>query len=82
MGLPPTYPTFAGNSVSINYEPYFMGGIFPNSIGQNWGPSSAHPGGAHHLLCDGTVRFLNENLDVNVYDGLSTRDGSEIVTEF
>ncbi len=75
-------PQFAGNTVSINYEPYFPEGVFPNSIGQNWGPSSFHEGGAHHLLCDGSVRFLSENLDVNVYDSLVTRSGSEIIGEF
>jgi len=26
-----TSPTFAGNTVSINYKPYFQGGVFPNS---------------------------------------------------
>ena len=80
MALVP--PTYAGNNVSINYQPYFQGGVFPNSIGQNWGPSSQHAGGAHHLLCDGSVRFLSENLDVNVYDALATRDGGEVVGEF
>lgn len=80
MALVP--PTYAGNKVSINYQPYFQGGVFPNSIGQKWGPSSQHTGGAHHLLCDGSVRFLSENLDVNVYDALATRDGGEVVGEF
>ena len=80
MALVP--PTYAGNKVSINYQPYFQGGVFPNSIGQSWGPSSQHTGGAHHLLCDGSVRFLSENLDVNVYDALATRDGGEVVGEF
>lgn len=75
-------PMYAGNRVSINYQPYFQGGIFPNSIGQNWGPSSQHTGGAHHLPCDGSVRFLSENLDVNVYDALATRNGGEVVGEF
>lgn len=75
-------PTYAGNSSSINYQPYFQGGVFPNSIGQNWGPSSQHEGGAHHLLCDGSVRFISENIDVVLYDGLTTRNGGEVVGEF
>jgi len=75
-------PGFAAQSVSINFEPYFPPGIFPNSIGQNWGPSSFHVGGAHHLLCDGSVQFLSENLDAGVYDALVTRNGGEVVGEF
>ena len=77
-----TSPTFAGNTVSINYTPYFPGGIFPNSIGQLYGPSSFHVGGAHHLLADGSVRFISQNLNVLTYDGLATRNGGEVLGEF
>lgn len=80
MALVP--PNYAGNSISINYKPYFQGGVFPNSIGQTYGPSSQHVGGAHHLLCDGSVRFISENLDYVVYDALTTRNGGEVVGEF
>ena len=80
MALVP--PSYAGGSSSINYQPYFQGGVFPNSIGQNWGPSSQHEGGAHHLLGDGSVRFISENIDVVLYDSLTTRDGGEAVGEF
>ncbi|MCA9075995.1 MAG: DUF1559 domain-containing protein [Planctomycetaceae bacterium] len=75
-------PTFSGDSVSINYTPYFPGGIFPNSIGQDYGPSSQHEGGAHHLLGDGSVHFLSENMDASVYDSLTTRSGGEVVGQF
>ncbi|QDU12341.1 putative major pilin subunit [Gimesia maris] len=80
MALTP--PSYSGSSVSINYQPYFQGGVFPDSIGQNWGPSSFHEGGAHHLLSDGSVHFISENLDVNVYDALTTRSGGEVTGEF
>ena len=87
-------PTLEGTSVSINYggnEPnpngvpptkvYFQS-IFPGVPTQVWGPSSQHEGGAHHLLADGSVHFLGENLDVEVYDALSTRNGDEITGDF
>ncbi|QDT93642.1 DUF1559 domain-containing protein [Gimesia algae] len=77
-----TPPAYAGASVSINHQPYFPGGVFPGSIGQNWGPSSFHVGGAHHLLADGSVHFLSENMSVDVYDSLTTRNGGEVVGEF
>jgi prepilin-type N-terminal cleavage/methylation domain-containing protein len=74
-------PTLEGTTVSINYTPYFPS-VFPGVPTQTWGPSSMHEGGAHHLLCDGSVRFISENLDVKVYDGLATRNGGEVIGEF
>ena len=44
--------------------------------------SSTHVGGAHALLCDGTVRFLSENMSRVVYASLATRSGGEITGEF
>jgi prepilin-type N-terminal cleavage/methylation domain-containing protein len=83
-------PTFEGDTVSINYGDniagnsicYFPGGVFPNSIGQEWGPSSLHEGGAQFLLGDGSVRFISENIDVKTFDALTTRNGGEVVGEF
>jgi prepilin-type N-terminal cleavage/methylation domain-containing protein len=72
-------PTYAGNTVSINHAPYFPGGVFPNSIGQEYGPSSFHPGGAQHAFVDGSVQFLSETMEATVYDALTTRAGNEVV---
>ncbi len=52
---------------------------------QNWwqaarGFKSLHPGGAHFVMADGSVHFVTEGIDHNVYRGLSTRHGGEIVT--
>ena len=74
-------PPYGGASTSINYTPYFPGG-FPNSIQQLYGPSSFHVGGAHHLLGDGSVRFISQNVDVLTYDAICTRNGGEVVGEF
>ena len=43
---------------------------------------SFHTGGAHALLADGSVRFLNASLDAFVIAGLITRERGEIITEF
>lgn len=44
--------------------------------------SSRHTGGVHVLLCDGAVRFVSENIDVNVWRAIGTRQGAEAVSEF
>ena len=57
--------------------------------------SSNHVGGAHGLMCDGSVRFVSENIDVGrradpyggndrpgVLDGILTRSGGETVSNF
>jgi prepilin-type N-terminal cleavage/methylation domain-containing protein/prepilin-type processing-associated H-X9-DG protein len=50
----------------------------------NWqaarGFKSLHPGGAQFVMCDGSVQYISESIDHNIYRGLSTRDGSETVT--
>jgi prepilin-type processing-associated H-X9-DG protein len=38
-----------------------------------------HPGGAHFVMADGSVHFVTESIDHNVYRGLSTRSGGETV---
>ena len=46
------------------------------------GPYSFHTGGAHALLCDGTVRFLNENMSIATLAALFTRDNGDLVGEY
>jgi prepilin-type N-terminal cleavage/methylation domain-containing protein len=41
---------------------------------------SNHPNGGLFLLCDGSVQFINENIDMSVYTGLSTTQGGETVS--
>lgn len=66
-------PTYAGPEISLNYTPYFN--YFDPNV--KWGPSSMHAGGVFHLLGDGSVRFLSDNIDKAVYVALTTRDGGE-----
>ena len=53
---------------------------------QNWqtsqGFKSKHTGGSHFLLCDGTVRFLSENIDYLTYQRLGDRRDGQVVGEF
>jgi hypothetical protein len=39
-------------------------------------------GGVHALLCDGSVRFVGDNIDVNVWRALGSRNLSEVVGDF
>ena len=41
---------------------------------------SDHPSGVHVAMCDGSVQLLPESTDVKVLNGLSSRNGSEIVS--
>jgi len=44
---------------------------------------SAHAGGgAHFGLCDGSVRFLSNNMSLEVLKALATRNNGEVVGEF
>lgn len=37
---------------------------------------SEHPGGTHFVFCDGHTTFLQESMNINVYQSLSTRAGA------
>jgi prepilin-type N-terminal cleavage/methylation domain-containing protein/prepilin-type processing-associated H-X9-DG protein len=46
------------------------------------GPKSWHTGGANVVFCDGAVRFLSENMDINVCHAIFSRNGGEVVGDF
>jgi prepilin-type N-terminal cleavage/methylation domain-containing protein len=43
---------------------------------------SRHVGGVHIGLCDGSVRFVSENINRATWWGLATRQGNEVLGEF
>ncbi|MDX2037379.1 MAG: DUF1559 domain-containing protein [Isosphaeraceae bacterium] len=45
-----------------------------------FGFRSQHPGGVNFLFLDGSVRFIKETVNMNVYKGLSTRTGGEVIS--
>ena len=43
---------------------------------------SRHTGGVTVMLCDGSCRFVSDNIDLKLWQGLGSRDGGEIIGEF
>lgn len=43
---------------------------------------SAHPGGVQSLMCDGSVRFINGTINMAIWRGINTRNGTETVGQF
>jgi len=62
---------FAIRDPDTIYE--WVGGFNDTSFG------SEHPQGTHFLRCDGSVDFVDQNIDMAVYKGLASRDGGELV---
>ncbi len=49
---------------------------------RNWGPSSRHVGGCHVTLCDGSVRFVSENIDHLVRYNIACAKDNNAVGDF
>jgi prepilin-type processing-associated H-X9-DG protein len=64
---------------------FFLFGVPENEIkSDRWhevrGFKSLHPGGAHFVMVDGSVHFVQEAIDHNIYRGLATRQGGEVAS--
>jgi len=46
-----------------------------------WVFSSNHTGGANFVMCDGSVRFLTQNIQYPNFYAMNTKAGGEIITE-
>lgn len=75
--LPFNFPNRPG---SIGSAASFDASI--ESISRLCSYGSQHTGGAQFALVDGSVRFVSENVDLNVLRSLSTRAKGEVVSEF
>ncbi|MDB5390761.1 MAG: putative major pilin subunit [Planctomycetaceae bacterium] len=54
-----------------------------NNWNYSWGFRSRHVGGAHFVLCDGSVRFLSQNMDhQNTYQRLGDRADGQVLGDF
>ena len=70
--------TCSSTDAPLNYLP------IPPTPSNYWdvmGFRSLHPGGAHFAMADGSINFLDEGIDYNLYKNLSTKDGGEAGNE-
>ncbi len=56
-------------------------GCHGNGDGQS-GPKSLHTGGVHALMCDGSVRFVNQNLDGGTMAKITAQGDGQVVGDF
>jgi prepilin-type N-terminal cleavage/methylation domain-containing protein len=72
-----TAEDLAGAQVALNDAPYYDDG----DIKCEYGPSSMHPGGAHHLFGDGSAQFLRNTISAADYVALCKRAGADVVDD-
>ena len=48
--------------------------------GPTYGARSRHPGGVNTTFCDGSVRFIKNTININIWRALSTTQGSEVIS--
>jgi prepilin-type processing-associated H-X9-DG protein len=61
-----------------------IGGTFPHPYYSSVGtsePYSFHPGGANFCMGDGSVKWLNDNIDIREFTRLVTRNGAEVTAD-
>lgn len=66
----------------IDADPTYRLNVTPTGIDLNqWDtPGSLHPGGANFTMGDGSVHFISDTIDGNIYEALGSRNGSEPVS--
>jgi prepilin-type N-terminal cleavage/methylation domain-containing protein/prepilin-type processing-associated H-X9-DG protein len=78
---PPT-PSRSYRAFNINY-PYgrVIQGLtdYRAELQYAWGFGSWHPGGANFVMCDGSVKFLRDNIDYLTLQALSTIANGEVI---
>jgi len=58
--------------------------LLPCTTGANRNKAvrSKHPNGVNASMCDGSVRFITNNIDINTWMGLGTMNGGDSLSDF
>jgi prepilin-type processing-associated H-X9-DG protein len=69
---------YTGSGASAKVVPW-INAQPPSLAWTNEQMRSDHPGGAHALMCDGSVHFLAEEIALPIMLSLASRDGEEVI---
>jgi prepilin-type processing-associated H-X9-DG protein len=82
------FPLFMG-APWINGQHTYLHADVPNRRSCGFYPtkatmpaSSRHTGGVNMLLCDGSVRFVTQSIDLLLWRAVGTRNGGEVLNDF
>ncbi|MEO8495402.1 MAG: DUF1559 domain-containing protein, partial [Planctomycetota bacterium] len=66
------FRTFSADGMTMN-------GPCTINCNNNWGIYAFHVSGANILLCDGSIHFVSTSLDRDIFAGLVTKAGHEVI---
>jgi len=67
--------------IPLNYYLKRVPAVPAGNFQNNYSFASRHVGGGHFAMCDGSVRFISENMDLGAYRNMASIDGGEITNE-
>jgi prepilin-type N-terminal cleavage/methylation domain-containing protein/prepilin-type processing-associated H-X9-DG protein len=72
-----TYNHVAPPNTRTCAAPNFPGNM--SNMAMQVPPSSYHTGGVNLLMCDGSVHFITNNINLDTWRGMGTRGGNEVI---
>ena len=66
-------------AIPLNYYDANDPTLYSDDYERNYSFASLHPGGGNFAMCDGSVHFVNDMIDIGVYRGLATVGAGETV---